>query len=239
MALKGEAVHLVEVCGKPGCPVCTLTRDEMDRYFDHMLYESVNDEELRARLRASWGFCNRHAHSFVKVIGGSVGIAVIYQDVLTNLLRALDGAQWQDGGWRRQGSGARSLVDKLKPRHPCVGCVHQRETERAYARALVKYLGDERAAPELAAAFAGSDGLCWRHLRMALACVRRPGTFETLVNVQQAAWERLRAELAEFIRKNDYRFRDEAMGPEGDSWMRAIRRVAGEPGFGGAEDRDG
>jgi hypothetical protein len=33
--------------------------------------------------------------------------------------------------------------------------------------------------------------------------------------------------LAEFIRKNDYRFRNEAFGEERDSYRRAIEMIAG------------
>ena len=35
------------------------------------------------------------------------------------------------------------------------------------------------------------------------------------------------AELAEFIRKNDYQFSAEGFGKEGDSWLRAIGMIAG------------
>ncbi len=41
------------------------------------------------------------------------------------------------------------------------------------------------------------------------------------------SWQALRDELAEFIRKQDYRFRDEGLGAEGDAWIRAIAQVSG------------
>jgi len=37
----------------------------------------------------------------------------------------------------------------------------------------------------------------------------------------------LHAELAELIRKNDYRFMKEGLGKEGDSWLRALAMVIG------------
>jgi hypothetical protein len=40
--------------------------------------------------------------------------------------------------------------------------------------------------------------------------------------------ESLRAELAEFIRKNDYRFRNEVFGPERDSYQCTIDVVTGK-----------
>jgi hypothetical protein len=39
--------------------------------------------------------------------------------------------------------------------------------------------------------------------------------------------EKLRAELGEFIRKNDYRFIHEGFGTERDSWRRAVAMGAG------------
>ena len=35
----------------------------------------------------------------------------------------------------------------------------------------------------------------------------------------------------EFLLKHGFRFKDESMGAEGDSWIRAIAMVAGQPGI--------
>jgi hypothetical protein len=48
--------------------------------------------------------------------------------------------------------------------------------------------------------------------------------------LQREIWQRLQAELHEFMRKSDYHNMDEKMGAEGDSWQRAIARVGGEKG---------
>ena len=40
--------------------------------------------------------------------------------------------------------------------------------------------------------------------------------------------KKLRAELGEFIRKNDYRFIHEGFGAERDSWRRAVVMGAGK-----------
>ena len=50
----------------------------------------------------------------------------------------------------------------------------------------------------------------------------------TLLGQQQTRMESLRGELAEFIRKSDYRFRDEIIGGEGDSYKRAADMVKGK-----------
>jgi hypothetical protein len=36
----------------------------------------------------------------------------------------------------------------------------------------------------------------------------------------------LQAELDEIVRKNDYRFRGEAWGPERDAWLRALKKLS-------------
>lgn len=40
--------------------------------------------------------------------------------------------------------------------------------------------------------------------------------------------EEVQGELAEFIRKNDYRYANEPSGDERDSWLRALRALGGE-----------
>jgi hypothetical protein len=52
----------------------------------------------------------------------------------------------------------------------------------------------------------------------------------TLIEVQRGKQARLMAELAEFCRNHDYRFRHEAWGPESDAWQRAIEVLAGKAG---------
>jgi hypothetical protein len=58
--------------------------------------------------------------------------------------------------------------------------------------------------------------------------VRNDRTLAQLVDLQRRTMGELRDELAEFIRKNDYRFRHEGFGKEGDSWLRAIGIICGE-----------
>jgi hypothetical protein len=75
--------------------------------------------------------------------------------------------------------------------------------------------------------FETSDGLCLPHLRVALARIADPQVFEALLGAQRAIWQRLAEDLREFIRRTDYRFRDEPRGTEGDAWLRAVEALAG------------
>jgi hypothetical protein len=84
---------------------------------------------------------------------------------------------------------------------------------------LSKHITD---APFLAS-FKDSQGLCLGHLRQALEQIRSSEKRNALLTIQCDIMQVLRGELAEFIRKNDYRFAGEGFGPERDSWKRAVK----------------
>jgi hypothetical protein len=65
------------------------------------------------------------------------------------------------------------------------------------------------------------------HLRLALEAVSDGDAYAVLLAISRKQLEALNAELAEFIRKNDYRFRDEGFGNEGDAWKRALSKISG------------
>src|SRR4029077_3438316 len=75
-----------------------------------------------------------------------------------------------------------------------------------------------------------SEGVCLRHMR---AAQQQGGAgAEQVVRQTRPAVERLLAELAEVIRKEDYRFRDEPRtDAERTATSRAIARVAGAEGL--------
>ena len=81
---------LIEACQQRGCPICRLEQRAVERYLDSLFYESVNDPKLRERLRDSLGFCREHAWLAIdKRLGNALGFAIIYRDVINNVLRKL------------------------------------------------------------------------------------------------------------------------------------------------------
>jgi len=76
--------------------------------------------------------------------------------------------------------------------------------------------------------YVASGGLCLPHLRVALAGA--PAEARRFLEAAESdKLAGLREELSDLIRKNDYRFREEPWGPERDAWIRAARKLAGEP----------
>ena len=67
---------------------------------------------------------------------------------------------------------------------------------------------------------------CIPHLPLVLERVS-PEVAEVVLESQRSTFRRLHAELAEFFRKADYRFRDEPRGSEQTAWLRAADTLAG------------
>jgi hypothetical protein len=229
LPMPAEAYHdaLIEAFAAGGCPVCALTERAVDRYVDSVLWDMVNDPPMRARLVETRGFCRAHAWRFARK-GAALGVAIMMQDLVGNFLRELDGdaAQADRQGWRGLFSGegaAARLEDALQPQRPCLVCAYIAPLEADMLASLAKHMTGRHG---FAQAYAASDGLCLPHFRGALAAAGGKQR-AALVDAQRQVWQRLHGELAEFIRKNDYRFRSEGFGGEADSWERALEAVSG------------
>lgn len=211
---------LLEACAQPGCPVCRLVQQSVRRYLDSVLYESVNDPGVREGLRQARGYCYEHAWWMSTNCGQSLGVAILQRDVVEMTLEQTTVAPLGRNARQR----ARRLLQRLRPTAECPACAHRCTTEDHVLHALLQYSGDA----DLVAALAGSAGLCLPHFRRALELTTDAAALNRLVDLQRRTLTQLRDELSEFIRKNDYRFRSEGFGPEGNSWRRAIGIVSGE-----------
>jgi hypothetical protein len=228
------ARDLLERLPAEGCPVCALVARAVDRHLVAYAVEGVNDLDIRAKLRASRGYCNRHAHRFWEEVRHQFGAALIYQDVVINLIRALEAADPTAAsplerlmttlGAPRSRAAADAAA--LAPQAACPACDAEADAERRTIAALLR----ELRAPDFLAAYGASDGLCLPHFRRALAEARRDEQITALVQTQLAAWRALHAGLSEYIRLQDYRFRDEPRGDEQRAPARAIDAIAGAKG---------
>lgn len=230
--------ELLEAFRQPGCPLCRLTKQTAQRHLDTILREGVNDVEIRRTLHHAQGLCNQHAWEMSRKKDG-LGVAIIYRDLLGSVLKNLENATYESASPlslakvgaalrpSRSGSPDSGWRARLSPRARCPACRLAAKSEKLYAETLLQHLSEE----PFVSAYRASFGLCVPHLRSTLAAVRNETAFRTLLSVQKATWERLSAELSEFIRKHDYRFSKEGFGAEGDSWLRAIEAIIGAEGL--------
>ena len=220
------AFEVREALGEPGCAICHLALRSTTRLIGSIAYEQINDVDLRQVLRRARGFCNPHAHRWLREARNVLGTALIYRDVLRAALEDLDSSS----------NGRRGLLGGLlgapesgssQRRGACPICAAQREAEVRYLSALLSVAATE------ADVLVGSDGLCRRH---ALMAVRRGGPAAPLIAAQaREQIEALVRDLDEVIRKEDYRFRDE---PRTESERTApARAIAWAAGLDGILDR--
>ncbi|MBE7557181.1 MAG: hypothetical protein HS126_39600 [Anaerolineales bacterium] len=227
---------LRQAFGEPGCALCRLLAQTADSYIDSMLWELVNDPELRQELNQTRGYCREHAWLLVRH-GASLGAAIMMKDIIDTLVRVASAGpfdvsssfsfrqMWQSFN-SSQPSAAAQLAADFAPQAPCPVCVKVQSSEGYYLAALRQHL---TGLDSLAPAYQASAGLCLPHFRRVLAQTSDRETLTALVEAQKAVWQRLSTELSEFIRKKDHRFQHESYGSEGDSWLRAIEAVVGTP----------
>ena len=225
--------NLIEACRQPGCPVCRVEEHSVERYLDNQFYENVNNPDFRNTLRLSIGFCREHAWLAANErLGDALGFALIYHDVIESTLERLDKGvppptrRWA-GLLKRVPEQVSALVYKtvyaLTPQKRCPVCQKRDEMVAIMISSLVEDLEK----PEMDVAMRASDGLCLPHLRLCLKAVKDSATCEKLITIHREKLEALHGELAELIRKNDYRFAKEGLGKEGDSWLRALAMLIG------------
>lgn len=200
---------IVEACDKDGCPLCRVEQDAALKFIDTLFYEQINELEMRERLRKSLGLCHEHAWLAADgMTGNALGLAILYDDMLRVSLEQLN---------------AKKGKPHLSPTGKCPAC-EQRDTAGHRAlTVLARQLGEE----EMREAISRSVGLCFHHLSLALKLIKGSSVEEELLSVHKDKMEKLRGELGEFIRKNDYRFIHDGFGAERDSWRRAVAMGAG------------
>ena len=258
--------EIQDAFGRSGCPLCRLSTDTAERYLDAVLWELVNDVEVRAELNRAHGYCQQHGWLLVRA-GASLGVAILMRDVVRTLLDTLAAnaveeapeARLQHLLWRlRRGrtggqtagepgrvaihpepvsapgprvqpprsKAAARLSVALSPENRCPVCALVQARAQDHMSTLLAHLEGPGG---LLDAYLQSDGLCLDHFRQALGQARSGSQAMALVDAQRSVWQRLLADLDEFIRKSDQRFRDEPFGEERDAWRRALAAISGPP----------
>ncbi len=192
------------------CAFCELERKGIQKFFDGLFYEKVNDRGLRDALVKSRGFCARHAH-FLVSFGDGLGTAILYADQVELRMKSLD----SPGAARRR---KRPTQDGI-----CPACRALGRLRAGFVHTLLQGLAD----PEMSGAFATSAGLCFPHFQAAIEAAQDSEVKKELVRIQKEKTQALLSQLKELIDKYDYRRIASGFKEEKDSWMRAVEMVSG------------
>ena len=204
---------LRDVPGAPDtlCAICYLKQRAAERALRGLYTELVNDYDLRLRWRKTTGFCRQHGE-LASRIGDPLGTAILYLDMVDS-----NQATGDDGGkmkpWARK---------RLQPSKDgkCLCCTDEKIAEERYLQAVAS--GMRQDSSFIDALTASRHGLCIAHSSLL------QGTLPTdLAQALQKETMRrlalLKEQLAEIVRKSDYRYQHEPRGDEKDAWLRALQ----------------
>ncbi|MGJ8453963.1 DUF6062 family protein [Pseudothermotoga sp. U03pept] len=184
------------------CPVCVLVERSVEQLIDTILYELVNDPQIRADLREV-GLCKRHTDKVQQYLQkhpelGLLGIAIIYEDMMDSHLKALN--------------------ETTSLNHNCYLCNRETEIERMYITSFGKLFND-REGLDL---FRKSKSiLCIDHY-CKLSSKMNPAYRNSLSEIEIAKLTSLKNDLSMFIKKHDYRNRESFKEEEASAY-----RIAG------------
>jgi len=201
------------------CAMCRLVTQSVVRGIRSLFAEFVNDPDSRLRLRAARGFCREHTE-MVAATSDALGIAILYAD-----LADLTEERWKRPTTATPKGQAASILRRLRatPDTACPACKLHMEAGSRYVDALAAGLNGSQRSAVLERLSEGA-GLCVHHVeRVDIATASTARAQFREIQVEKMA--KLRLELAEIIRKNDYRFRGETWGEERDAWIRALNRL--------------
>jgi len=214
--------ELLEACAEDGCPVCNIGAQTVRRQLKFWFYEYINDREMRASLANSLGFCSEHTRLLLShKIADSLGAAIIFEHLAKVALREFPKASSNMKNLSRKIGALVSASDK---RGPCLACQRWDESVTYTLRQIAGALDNSTVTNSLES----SDGLCFLHLSQLLPLIQKPVEAEFILNLTKKKLEARQAEMAEVIRKNDHRFKSEAITDnEAIAWKKTMTMLSG------------
>jgi hypothetical protein len=213
---------LLEACAQNGCPICRIGAQTVKRYLKSIFYEYVNDIPTRNRLNKRLGLCSEHAQLLLNTrIADTLGASIIYENIVKIVLREFpksspipkEAAKWIN-----------RFLGTAETNGECVAC-EQREALTVHT---LKEMSSALSDTVLQTALQSSDGLCFPHLATLLEQVKKPEDAAFLMELTQSKLITRQSEMAEVIRKSDYRSSSEKMTQEeAVAWKKSMCMVSG------------
>ena len=236
--------HLVASMKKTGCPICRLYRESSERAIDSFLWENVNDPQVRQGIIASYGFCQDHTRLMVarELFSSSValGTNIIYEHLgrlVAGELKTLrpvgsgrPASEWRVRvrAWLKRFGLQKLAAGPLQPRGLCPVCDAGSNAALNSLHVLCEEV--DKASPDVVSAYQASDGICLDHLRTAveLHSSRFPAALRFLLDDTVQRLTSQSAHMKEYIRKNNWSYRDEkASEAEDTAWRKTLTFFTG------------
>ena len=177
-------LHSLQNLKATGCLFCAYERHQARRYLEGIANDGINDPPLRIRLRNKGGFCGRHTEEFVEE-ARVLSSAILLEAMLSHRLE-------------RSRFGKRPIVVD------CEACEIERKTRDNLAKSIRRSREDRAFLDYLF-----QSELCVGHLELVCHQLPEPSRYHFVDKHFQ-----LLQNLAEVIRKHDYRFVSEGISEE-------------------------
>jgi hypothetical protein len=236
------------------CLLCYLWLKAETRLMEHLLSnEVVMDSEFRERVLAAKGFCNYHMHLLYKTAYGGytengLGYALYMLDIVKRFVEQVGSinlasqprpeiskSSIKRGKRRRKAFSVLcdAMEQAVRGEQPCPACESLWSSDEINLHTLVQMLEDKNFRED----FKSSKGLCLLHTISAIRMIGQSKLKDPENATQiliEASMSRLRlAEhyLSEFIRKKNWKFRNEPLGPEVNADAMVLNLIAGVNGL--------
>ncbi len=227
-------IELKESLKMDGCPVCNTMSRSIDKYFEFLLYEYALDASVHRKTLASFGMCNAHTYLLkeaeAKLKSDGLNISVLYETILQKEIKLLTKVEERELNESKKHFGKfgkrrdfvvykKEILNELKSKGICPGCLHQKGSESFYTNEIVR-LGKDQ---EFRNKFENERILlCRRHFLFLINEMEDKETMDYFVCVQIKKISRLQEQLSGFIEKHDYRLKSGMTEEEKKSWEIAL-----------------
>ena len=223
------------------CLLCVVQQKTDKMYSEAFLGGSVMSPETRVKVNEH-GFCSRHFHILYEQ-KNRLGLALMTHTYMRETVRQLRDkekklplnakkkffAAKNGDEFRQFEDFCRWIEDK---HDDCMVCKKVDEAMERYTYTMLHLFKNSE---EFRRKLGESRGLCVHHLKQSVEIANSKYNsavaaewLKFIMPVEYKAFERLDGELDWFIKKFDYRYREEPWGTSEDSLVRALQKMVGD-----------
>ena len=222
------------------CPFCTLGQKLEKEVLDYVMGPSYMEEDVREQTDLM-GFCKEHYRQMLAA-GNRLGVVIMLK---THIKKINDDMKDILKREEERCEGRKKLFSKND--EPSPFCEYENKlSESCYACNRIEgrmtsyfdtFFHLWKTEDEFRAKITGGKGFCMEHFARLLAesekklnAAARKQLIDALIPIQQQSFKRLEDEVEWFIKKFDYRFKDEPWKTSKDAAERGILKVSGYNG---------
>ena len=197
------------------CPVCDHLREVAFHFFSQFQYDLARDEATQQDFAEVLGFCARHTWQ-LEAVSSPVGAALGFAKLAGRVSKIL-------AARAESPSAEHTVLNLVRDTMECRVCRLLREAEQDYLRRLAEFVVQ----PAGRAAYAGSQGVCLRHLGLWLPVLAGAETARFVLEEAARRFEQMAEDMQSFSLKTEALRRGLRNGDERDACWRTIVHLVG------------